>query len=281
MAKLGQGRMPFVGAQRLDVEGLQLLREWIEQSPSRPRQGVSQEVIEHRAVQHAWINDLISGSSTAAENDIIDSLLADTRGAFLLWQCVHEDTLSPTTRERVVDSAVHSENQSVRDLFEWFVPPDARTQRLGETFALSEVLQLPGDAARGRELFANHQSVNCRTCHETRPGQVAIGPSLAGIGKKYKRRELLEQIVDPSAVVAAEFANWLVVTDEGKMLSGLIVSRSEDTFVLKEATGKEHEVFVDGIEVLEQQSQSLMPANLLQSLTAQQAADLLAYLESL
>ena len=50
---------------------------------------------------------------------------------------------------------------------------------------------------------------------------------------------------------------------------------------LRDANGREHRLASDDIDILERLPQSLMPNHLLQSLTATQAADLLAYLESL
>jgi cytochrome c1 len=50
--------------------------------------------------------------------------------------------------------------------------------------------------------------------------------------------------------------------------------------VVRDAQGRDHAVARGDIEVFVQQPQSLMPTQLLRDLTAQEAADLLAYLGS-
>ena len=98
---------------------------------------------------------------------------------------------------------------------------------------------------------------------------------------KYERGQLLSHIANPSQTIDEALATWMVETGAGRVHHGLIVRRDDNEVVLRDAQGAEHRIASDDVEWVEKQSQSLMPEHLLQSLTPMQAADLLAYLESL
>ena len=108
---------------------------------------------------------------------------------------------------------------------------------------------------------------------------VFAGP--AGIGKRLTRAELLESLLEPSRKVDPKFATWYVETTDGLVHTGLLPERSESEIVIRDAQGRDTRIPRGEIEQLVQQSQSLMPEQLLRDLSAAEAADLLAYLGGL
>ena len=70
-------------------------------------------------------------------------------------------------------------------------------------------------------------------------------------------------------------------TDEGRLVTGLLVKRDADQIVLRDVQNKLIAIPADQVEQLVPQRKSLMPELLLRDMTAQQVADLLAYLGSL
>jgi len=127
-------------------------------------------------------------------------------------------------------------------------------------------------------LFANTEGVQCKNCH--RIGQIGslLGPELTLIGKKYERHQLLEHILEPSKVVDPKYVSYVVSLSDGRVIHGLLVTRTAEQFVLRDIKDREVRVFADDVESIAPQRQSLMPELLLRDLTAQQVADLLAYL---
>src|SRR5581483_851520 len=101
------------------------------------------------------------------------------------------------------------------------------------------------------------------------------------IGKKYTRAQILESILEPSKFIDPQYLTYLVETKEGQVHTGLLVEKSATEVRLRDATDKEIRIPATKVEVLVPQKRSLMPELLLRDLTAEQAADLLAYLESL
>ena len=113
-------------------------------------------------------------------------------------------------------------------------------------------------------------------CHGT-----AVGPDLSGIGTKYKKHEILENILWPSKKIDPKYRTHVVLTADGQVVTGLLVERTETQVVLQDADGKTIHVATDEVQVVRPQARSIMPQMLLQDFTAQQAADLLEFLASL
>ena len=81
--------------------------------------------------------------------------------------------------------------------------------------------------------------------------------------------------------MAPEYRTWLAVTEDGRCVTGLLVAQDQKTISIVDATGKRTDLATATIDELAAVPTSLMPEQLLRDLTAQQGADLLAYLESL
>lgn len=129
-----------------------------------------------------------------------------------------------------------------------------------------------GDASRGRALFASV----CGQCHKLFGEGGALGPDLTGSGRR-DLNYLVENIVDPSAVVdAAYFLNTLTLKD-GRVLSGIVGAQTERTLTLR-MIGQEN--VIERTEIAQRATLpiSLMPEGLLQALSPEQQKDLLKYL---
>ncbi len=132
-----------------------------------------------------------------------------------------------------------------------------------------------GHPSSGRKVFIRSQ---CATCHS---GSQALGPDLAGVGKRFSRDDLLTAILQPSRDVSARYQTKLVETAEGKLYQGRVVYHAVDSLILQ--TGPADLVRIPGQAVVTMKNGriSLMPAGLLDRLSDKQIADLYAYLRSL
>ena len=131
---------------------------------------------------------------------------------------------------------------------------------------------------KGETLFRQQ---SCMSCHTTADGQTPKGPHLVDIGKRYKPEELVESILKPSTKIAQGYESYSIQTTDGQVISGFLVSQSADALVLREANSVRHELKRTEIEAQTQQKVSAMPEGVAANLTAEQLADLLAYLQSL
>jgi putative membrane-bound dehydrogenase-like protein len=125
----------------------------------------------------------------------------------------------------------------------------------------------------GRALFTK----TCANCHVLYgQGKTGAGPDLTGSNRR-NLDYLLENIVDPSASVAADFKATLYRLADGRTLTGVIVEQTDKTLTLQTATERPT-IAKEDIEESKTTGQSLMPDGLLQPLTAEQVRDLLSYL---
>jgi putative heme-binding domain-containing protein len=279
MAKLGSGRMPHIGSTEVDREGLNLLFDWIAGSP--PEREAEKPARPRGEDDRADLARLQSDTTRSNDQEVVDRLLSTTRGAFLALRALDEGTLPAVVRPLIVKrGATHAES-SVRDLFERYLPSDQRVQRLGSLIQPGQILAIPGDAARGKEIFLRTAGVSCGNCHRVGNEGTELGPELTLIGKKYDRPALLESILEPSKVIDPKYITYLIETRDGRVLSGLLVERNDEAVVLRDARNNLHRIQRLEVEQLVAQQQSLMPELQLRDLTAQQAADLIEYLSSL
>jgi putative membrane-bound dehydrogenase-like protein len=126
----------------------------------------------------------------------------------------------------------------------------------------------------GRALF----NASCANCHVLFGNGKSIGPDLTG-GNRRNLDYLLENILDPSASVAADFRMTIFEMADGRVVSGVIVDRTEKTLTIQTPTDQVN-LAIDEITEQTLSQQSLMPDGLLQNTSPDQVRDLLAYLMS-
>ena len=72
----------------------------------------------------------------------------------------------------------------------------------------------------------------CAQCHRLGSDGGSVGPDLTGIGQRRSPREILESILEPSKVIAPEYAQVEVQTATGETWIGRIDSETPDRLVL-------------------------------------------------
>jgi putative membrane-bound dehydrogenase-like protein len=230
------------------------------------------------AVKRVLSADQIAGDVKAKA---VEQLVSSSAGALVLLRWIDAKLLPESLQKAAIAKAATHPDSNVRVLYERFIPEDQRPKRLGAAIRPEEILALKADAARGREIFFRSSAAQCKNCHRVHNVGAAVGPDLSQIGKKYERATLLETILNPSKAIAPEYIPYLLETEQGQVYVGFVIEKSDQQVVLKDATGKLITVPADEVEALAPQRQSLMPELVLRDVTAQDAADLLAYLTSL
>jgi putative heme-binding domain-containing protein len=91
---------------------------------------------------------------------------------------------------------------------------------------------------------------------------------------------LIESILEPSRTVAPSYTTVVVAMNDGKVISGIRVSESDETLVLGDSQGKLHQIATTDVEEIATQTVSTMPDGLEKKLSDREFADLLAFLES-
>lgn len=130
------------------------------------------------------------------------------------------------------------------------------------------------DIASGRQTFEQR----CMTCHSLFDRGGKLGPDLTGSGR-HDLDYLLINVLDPNASILANWRLTVVTLEDGRVLSGTIVAdrpQSIDILLPDGVTSIDR----SQIKSLDRINSSLMPAGLLDDMSAQQIRDLFAFLMS-
>ena len=126
--------------------------------------------------------------------------------------------------------------------------------------------------SHGRALYLK----SCAACHRLFDDGGKIGPDITG-AQRHNLDYLLENILDPSAVVPSEYQVAIINTTGGRTLTGLVKQETERAVTLQ--TQNELIILPKGeIDTLTRTKTSMMPDGLLDSLRVEEVRDLIAYL---
>ena len=268
MAKLGSGRMPHFGSDIVDEKGVRLMLDWIS--------GMSSD----KTADWKELENELRSLAKDSNDDAIEQRLAKTSDALRLIRAFQEPGFDARLRQRLIASAARHPRSEVRDLFERFIPEDQRVQRLGTSFDHRLVLEKKGSPAKGRAIFFR-ESLQCINCHRLDGKGRELGPDLSRIGEKYPLEQLLEHLTEPSRFIDPKFIAYEIETTDDESVSGFILKRTEQGVTLKTVNAETVEFTRSAIASIRPSTISTMPLGILQSLTAQETADLLAFLKTL
>jgi len=136
---------------------------------------------------------------------------------------------------------------------------------------------------RGRNLFF---ATGCAACHRLDGFGGAIGPDLTSAGGKFDVKNLLEAIIDPSKEISDQYGASVLARKDGATLMGLVVdndpNNADGAVLLFTHDPKAEPVRVPkkNVKSITPSPTSQMPPALINSLSAEELADLTAYLLS-
>jgi putative heme-binding domain-containing protein len=121
---------------------------------------------------------------------------------------------------------------------------------------------------------------NCVGCHKLNGVGQEFGPDLAKLDPKWKPEEVLRHMLEPSWKINEKYQSWTVVTDEGEVITGLLVKETPEAITLVQdplAKTPPKTIKFSEIEERKKSEVSLMPKGLLDRLRREEILDLLAY----
>ena len=127
---------------------------------------------------------------------------------------------------------------------------------------------------KGRALFGQH----CATCHRLFGEGGQIGPELTG-SQRANLDYVLENVLDPSAVVPADYQVTILQTKDGRVITGIIKTET-DKVVSVQTQNELLQLPRNEIDERQKSPLSMMPEGLLATLKDEEVRDLVAYLAS-
>jgi putative membrane-bound dehydrogenase-like protein len=131
-----------------------------------------------------------------------------------------------------------------------------------------------GNIDNGKVVFER----SCASCHKLHGQGGAIGPDLTG-AQRDNLDYLLENIIDPSAVLSADYRVTRVELKDGRVFNGIVTTRTDQAITLQMEKEK-LTIRRSDIENETPSTQSLMADGLLTNLSEKEVVDLFRYLMS-
>ena len=199
------------------------------------------------------------------------------QGQQALLELVQSDQL-PADLNVIVANALYgsSDREIRRSAARYLSLPEASG---GTVPPVSVLAGRRGNAGWGKELFDT--TATCAKCHKVGSEGKEVGPDLSEIGSKLSREEMYVSILDPSAAISHNYETYTVVTADGVVLSGVMVSQTDEAVTIKTAEAIEQTVSKDKLDELVRQNTSLMPADLQKTLTVEDLVDVVEYMTTL
>ena len=136
-----------------------------------------------------------------------------------------------------------------------------------------------GDAARG-ELIYRRPALACVTCHAIGGAGGKVGPDMTSIGASAPLDYLVESVLLPGVKVKEGYHAVVIETRDGRAIMGRLLKSGGGQTVIADAVGQEISLADEAI-TKRTDSGSLMPANLIASISEQEQADLFKFLSQL
>ncbi len=231
-----------------------------------------------------WLGGLTSDASLSRRIDQgLTELLARAPGAAALAEALNDVALPPDVAQLATRTVQRSAKPS-SDLLavlrtagglespRWKAEPELMAELVAEVAAKSDPLH--------GEAVYRLAALQCQKCHAIAGAGGKVGPDLLSIGGSAQVDYLIESLLDPNRKVKENYNGLIVQTDDGKAVAGVIVRQDERELVLRDAEDREIVIPRNSIED-QQESRSLMPDGLTDSLTRQELVDLVRFLSDL
>ncbi len=222
-----------------------------------------------RQVMDAWSLLTPAARSTAIDlflsrRDTLNDLLARMQSGDIPAAALSIDQRLP-----LLQNSDRTIQETARSLFGGAVSADR--QQVAHDYAAA--LSMDGDVARGALVFER----TCSKCHRIGGLGHNVGPDISDTRAR-AADALLYDILDPNRRVDPQYAEYIVVTKDGQLLNGLLVSETPAILTLKQPEGRQVSVDRSEIEELRSSNRSLMPEGIEKDVSIQQMADVLAFL---
>jgi putative membrane-bound dehydrogenase-like protein len=216
------------------------------------------------------------GLSAQARSEAITVLLARTDRAVALLQAVQSGKVQAATLTTAQANFLRNHsNREVNQLAGTVLGSSASNGRQAVIDAYLPALNLTGNATQGQKIYEER----CISCHRVAGEGYAVGPDLVTV-KNSGKEKLMVNILDPNREVRPDYLSYVVETDDGESLVGLVANETSISVTVRQAYGKEDVIPRSRIRRMRSQGQSLMPEGLEAGLSAQGLADLLEFIET-
>jgi len=198
-----------------------------------------------------------------------------------VWRDAHNEAqfvAKGTPAARVLDSVLGLDKQAAQILpsLQILLSKDPQPEEARNKAMTAMADMRGGSADNGKRVFRRM----CVACHMVHGEGAKLGPDMTGVGKRLDGYKLVESIIDPNAAVEEKYLSTSVITDDGRNITGLLVSETPEEVVIFD--GKEQKkIAVAEIDERVKLKQSSMPEGLAGTMSPNEFLDVIEYLRTL
>jgi putative heme-binding domain-containing protein len=136
-----------------------------------------------------------------------------------------------------------------------------------------------GDPKRGAIVF-HTSAAGCVKCHLSGAEATPLGPDLARLGPNVNAQHLVESLLYPSRSIRKGYETNTIVTDTGRVVSGLVARENDKEVVLRDSANLQKEIVILKGDIDERSlgTKSMMPEGLMATVGGlRQFLDLTSY----
>jgi putative heme-binding domain-containing protein len=232
-----------------------------------------------------YLADHLTRSPGASDcGPALAALLGQSQGAALLHQALADKTLHVDAAKlalRWLNGSGHQAPELVTRFSQAAgIGSPSRPLTSADLVQLMDEVKKHGNPHRGEAVF-RRKDLACLTCHAIAGGGAQIGPDLEGIGTSSPLDYLVESVLLPNKAIREGYAGIVVLTDQGRLYTGIPIKRTSAELILKDAaTRRVIRLPAKSIEQTKDAG-SIMPANLVEQMTRSELVDLVAFLHQL
>jgi putative heme-binding domain-containing protein len=217
-----------------------------------------------------------AGQSPTLRRAVVNAALGSGKRTTLLLDAIEAGSIKPaeldrTQVNRLLKHPAAGLKTRATKLLAAAVPED-RQKVLAD---YQVVLKMKADSKRGKTIFAKH----CATCHKVGDVGVNVAPDISDSRTK-QPAQILTDVLQPNRAIDNNYVSYSVVTNDGKLLTGIIASDTASSITLKQPEGKTVALLRTEIEELRSNGISLMPEGLEKNIPPQDMADLVAFIKN-
>ena len=216
-----------------------------------------------------------------SRQDVVNTLVARPESALQLLDAIDDGKIAGTDLHAYqVRQLTGFNNAELTDRIResWGEIRSTPADRLEKIAEYKELLTGPkmesASATHGRMIFQK----TCSNCHRLFGEGGEVGPDITG-SNRANLDYVLENVIDPSAVLGKDYRMTVIETDDGRLVQGMVKRETDSGLTLQTLNDV---VVINKAEIIDRELSelSMMPEGLLDPLSEQDILDLVKYLGS-
>lgn len=245
--------------------------------------------IQEAALKQLWeADDPVIGSRLVKLWPELGPISRRYAGDILLYKQAHHDALLTGLENGSINIGEMNFDLERRRTLLWWTDDENTKRRAEALFSdsgvvnrkeaidnMREALTLTGLPTKGLEVFTSL----CAQCHMYGSVGKNVGPVLTEINRKSKE-QLMNDILDPNAASDTKYINHKIEMADGTLHIGIVDLETDDKITIKKMGGLTVTIDKKAMKSFVSLGTSMMPEGLEGSMTHQDMADLLAFLQN-